>query len=58
MNYLINYCKNKGLLKINLEVNSSNTTAINLYKKWGFTQVGSRKNYYQNNDGPLFTKTL
>ena len=31
-----------------LEVRSSNTPAIALYEKLGFTQVGLRRNYYRN----------
>lgn len=58
MDYLINFCKVKGLSKINLEVNSSNNIAINLYKKYDFKQVGLRKNYYKTGDGLLFTKIL
>ena len=58
LNYLIEFCKSKNLSKINLEVSSNNDIAINLYKKFGFKQVGNRKNYYQNSDGLLFTKTI
>ena len=58
LNYLIEFCKSKNLSKINLEVSSNNNIAINLYKKFGFKQVGNRKNYYQNSDGLLFTKTI
>lgn len=31
-----------------LEVRESNFKAINLYKKKGFEQIGTRKNYYNN----------
>lgn len=58
ISYLIHYCKENGLSKINLEVNSFNHVAIQLYKKFGFLQVGIRKNYYKNGDGLLFTKIL
>jgi len=33
-----------------LEVRRSNTGAIDLYAKFGFTQVGTRKNYYPDNN--------
>lgn len=33
---------------INLEVRESNASAIALYKKCGFEQVGSRKNFYSD----------
>lgn len=32
-----------------LEVRKSNTPAINLYKKFGFKEIGIRKNYYLDN---------
>lgn len=39
-----------------LEVRCTNLGAIDLYKKFGFTQVGTRKNYYPDNkeDALLF----
>ena len=55
---IIDFCIEKQINKINLEVNSANTVAINLYKKFGFKEVGLRKNYYKDNDGLLFTKNL
>lgn len=58
MEYLIHYCQKKGLQKMNLEVNSTNIVAIRLYQKYGFEQVGNRKNYYLTGDGLLFTKIL
>ena len=58
MDFIIDFCKKLKISKINLEVSSSNTVAINLYKKFDFIQVGNRKNYYQNGDGLLFTKEL
>lgn len=36
--------------KINLEVNANNITARNLYRKFGFREVGERKNYYGGKD--------
>ncbi len=58
MQHIINFCQNNQILKINLEVNSNNIKAINLYKKFGFKQVGNRKNYYSDGDGLLLTKYL
>ena len=58
LEYIINYCKENNIKKINLEVSSKNIIAINLYKKYGFEEVGCRKNYYKNADGVLFTKIL
>ena len=48
---LISYIiRNRDCDKINLEVNGNNTTALNLYKRFGFRQVGLRKKYYNNTD--------
>lgn len=56
--YIIDFCKTQKICKINLEVNSTNLVAINLYKKFEFKQVGLRKNYYQNGDAILFTLNI
>ena len=40
-------------LSITLEVNEKNIPAINLYKKFGFEQVGLRKKYYHNTDNAI-----
>ena len=58
MKQIINYCIENNIKQINLEVNSNNTTAIELYKQFEFKQVGLRKNYYGNFDGLLYTKYL
>ena len=58
MNHIINYCQEKNIVKINLEVNSKNESAINLYQSFGFKEVGLRKNYYGNSDGVLYTKEV
>ncbi len=39
-----------GAIKMTLEARVSNEVAINLYKKLGFTQVGIRKRYYEDNN--------
>jgi ribosomal-protein-alanine N-acetyltransferase len=33
-----------------LEARKSNTPALNLYKSFGFKEIGLRKNYYKNED--------
>ena len=38
----------QGVETVFLEVRSMNTPAIALYKSYGFTECGKRKNYYQN----------
>ena len=37
-----------GVETVFLEVRSKNVPAIALYKSYGFTECGKRKNYYQN----------
>lgn len=44
---LISYSKNNGISIITLEVRTSNTSAIALYEKHGFSLVGKRKSYYK-----------
>lgn len=48
LEYLINMCKMAKIKTLNLEVNSQNTIAISLYKKYNFKEVGLRKKYYNN----------
>lgn len=43
---LIERSKERELAFITLEVRESNAAARSLYKKFGFTDVGRRKNYY------------
>ena len=45
---LVTELKNRGSHALMLEVRSSNSPAICLYEKLGFSQVGCRKNYYRN----------
>ena len=40
-------------LKICLEVDASNSPALNLYNKLGFVAVGKRKKYYGSRDAIL-----
>ena len=49
-----------GAESISLEVRPSNVSAIALYTKKGFEEVGLRKNFYRNptEDGLILTKTL
>lgn len=46
INKVIDYSNQNNLDFITLEVRESNCNAINLYKKFGFKEVGLRKNYY------------
>lgn len=52
---LIDIAIQKKCKFFNLEVASNNEVAINLYKKFGFKQVGIRPNYYNGADALLLT---
>ena len=47
-----------NIVNITLEVNTNNTPAINLYKKYGFEKISIRKNYYLSEDGILMKKEM
>lgn len=47
---IIDDCYKEKIKYITLEVRVSNTAAINLYTKYGFSSFGTRKGYYQNNN--------
>lgn len=56
---LISIAKNNKASFITLEVNIHNTSAIHLYEKYHFKQVGIRKKYYHHvEDALLMTKKL
>ena len=46
--------KEEGVKELFLEVRKSNTPAINLYKSFGFREVGRRKGYYKDEDALVF----
>lgn len=48
---LLKGCPEHGTNYILLEVRTSNTSAQNLYKKYGFKELIERKHYYKNPDG-------
>ena len=57
---IINYANEQNLEFVTLEVRESNRIAIGLYRKFGFREVGKRKNYYSDNHETaiLMTKFL
>ncbi len=57
---LLELAKEKKLSFVTLEVRESNAPAISLYKKFGFEDVGIRKNYYKDptENAILMTKYL
>ena len=48
---LFSECRKENIVNIFLEVRKSNSSAIRLYEKNGFSEIGVRNNYYQNKDG-------
>jgi len=47
---VLDLCRAEDVAKGFLEVRQSNTGAIDLYRKFGFTQTGARKNYSPDNN--------
>ena len=61
MLHLIDECYEQMIKYITLEVRVSNIPAINLYEKFGFSSVGVRKKYYQDNNEDaliMFTENI
>lgn len=57
MKRVLDYAKLTHKEKATLEVASDNKSAIMFYEKFGFSQIGMRKNYYKNgNDALVFQK--
>ena len=48
---LVEECRKKKIINIFLEGRASNSSAIRLYEKNGFNEIGIRKNYYKVPDG-------
>ena len=48
LDYAVKCEKGRGLEVLFLEVRASNTAAKNLYKSYGFRDMGVRKNYYKD----------
>lgn len=54
---LIDLCSDLKMKTLTLEVNVSNISAIKLYEKFGFKNLGIRKKYYNNSqDAIIMTK--
>ena len=54
---IIELCADLNIKTLTLEVDSSNIPAINLYKKFGFKNLGIRKKYYNHtSDAIIMTK--
>ncbi|MBQ7333400.1 MAG: ribosomal protein S18-alanine N-acetyltransferase [Clostridia bacterium] len=50
IDYALKTERGRGLESIFLEVREKNVPARNLYKSYGFIEIGTRKNYYKNPD--------
>ncbi len=53
MNEVIKVCLQEDIKMITLEVRPSNSYAITMYKRLGFTVSHTRKRYYENGDDAL-----
>ena len=53
LEFITDYCKSNNMKTLTLEVNENNTYALKLYKKYGFKQIGLRKNYYNGIDNAI-----
>lgn len=51
LHFLLDLAKEYKARSIFLEVRPSNIAALKLYKRYGFKQVGMRRNYYQSVSG-------
>ncbi len=56
--YEIKKSTDTKLTSFMLEVNSKNTSAIKLYKKYGFNIIAKRKNYYNDSDALIMKKEM
>ena len=50
---IINLARKQNLTCVTLEVNEHNESAIKLYKKFNFKEVGKRTKYYNNTDDAI-----
>ncbi|HEX9024525.1 MAG TPA: ribosomal protein S18-alanine N-acetyltransferase [Geobacteraceae bacterium] len=46
-------CRKGGAVFVSLEVRCSNTAAISLYRRLGFTETGRRRRYYENGEDAI-----
>lgn len=49
MEALVEWAREAGYRVMHLEVRAGNVPALGLYRNFGFTQVGLRRGYYQDN---------
>lgn len=58
LGWAIDYCREKKMIFITLEVRKSNSSAISLYRKFNFKAVGERKNFYSSPTENAYIMTL
>lgn len=58
MTRLIEDCNQRKVERIFLEVRNDNSSAISLYKKFGFETIGCRKGYYRTETGSVDAITM
>ena len=58
MKYLINQCEKLNIKKLLLEVSVSNTIAELFYRKFNFSTVGTRKNYYKDGTDAIIKEKI
>lgn len=60
LKYVCDYATANNFTFVTLEVRKSNIAAINLYRQFGFKEVGTRKNFYSDpqEDAILLTKYI
>ncbi len=55
---ILRMCREKGADFVSLEVRPSNVSAISLYQRLGFVEVGRRKGYYENGEDALLMEFI
>lgn len=58
MDNMLSDLNNKDIEHIMLEVNSNNIPAINLYKKFNFEIINTRKKYYNGEDAYIMERRI
>jgi ribosomal-protein-alanine N-acetyltransferase len=55
---VLDECRLQGAEFVSLEVRTSNSTAISLYRQLGFVVTGRRKGYYENGEDALLMEYI
>jgi ribosomal-protein-alanine N-acetyltransferase len=59
MEFYVEFCRRRGIKTFHLEVNSSNHSAIRLYRMFSYEASGMRRKFYQGRfDALLMTKRV